>query len=351
MLELGMIERAVYISYRRRFSYSAALSLFHALRALGCDVFMDTSAFSQRDAVDLAQIEARAHFLVVIAPGMTDIQHKADSPMVGEVERAVALRRNVVPLLAGDPAFAIRMLPKELDVLRRYYALPLTPETFDDTVATLNDQRLNAAIFGTILPTPPEHDDIVRQRIADAESLPIPSADELRAEVVYNRALVRNRQDQTGRIADFDEVLRLNPSHVEARFDRAVARRRSGDESGAVEDYDAVLKLAPHYYRAYNNRAELFFAHRAYTRALADYEQAMALHPNYVMSQAGKALTLHALGRFDEAVLLWKPLAAHDERFYDPLWVGRELRLPTTMIDEIRSLTQRLHTQFNAPDD
>ncbi|MFN8449486.1 MAG: hypothetical protein U0521_13090 [Anaerolineae bacterium] len=47
-----------------------------------------------------------------------------------------------------------------------------------------------------------------------------------------------------------------------------------------------------------------------------------ALRPNYVMSLAGKAPTLAALGRYDGALALWKPLVAHDERFYDPLWVA-----------------------------
>ncbi|MFN8449485.1 MAG: tetratricopeptide repeat protein [Anaerolineae bacterium] len=54
---------------------------------------------------------------------------------------------------------------------------------------------------------------------------------------MFNHSLARNRRTLAGRIADLDEVLRLNPKHIEARFDRAVVRRRSGDESGAVEDY------------------------------------------------------------------------------------------------------------------
>ena len=346
-----MIDRSVYISYRRRYCFSAALALFHALRAEGCDVFMDAGAFNDRDAVDLAQIEARAHFLVVIAPGMVEMVQKPDDSMAREIERAVASRRNIVPLRASDGPFTTSSLPREIGVLRRYYALTLTPETLADTVVTLTEQRFNCAIFGSIAPTPAEQEQAVRQRIAGAASLPVPTDDELRAEIVFNHALTRVRQDHAGRIADLDEVLRLNPAHVEARFDRAVVRRRSGDESGAFEDYDTVLTLAPQYYRAYNNRAELYFTHRAYAKALADFEQATALRPNYTMSLAGMALTLHALGRFDEAVRIWKPLAARDERYYDPLWVGRELRLPTTMIDEIRSLTQHLNTQFHAPDD
>lgn len=345
-----MSDRSVYISYRRRYCFSAALALFHALRAEGCDVFMDASPFNDRDAVDLAQIEARANFLILIAPGVVEMLQKPDDAMALEIAQAVSRRRNIVPLRVSDAPFMGSGLPKELGVLRRYYGLPLTPEALADTVATLIENRFDRTMFGTIAPTPPEHAEIVQQRLAEATSLPIPTDDELRAEIVFNRSLTRVRQDHEGRIADLDEALRLNPAHIEARFDRAVMRRRSGDESGAFEDYDTVLKLSPQYYRAYNNRAELYFTHRAYAKALADYEQATSLRPNYTMSLAGMALTLHALGRYEEAADIWKPLAARDERFYDPLWVGRELRLPTAMIDEIRQLVQRLNTQFYAPD-
>lgn len=350
-----MTDRSIYISYHRRFSCSIALALFHALRAAGFDVYLNAGSFDERDAVDLAQIDARAHFLVIMTPALIDTLQTSDEPMCHEIERAVAQRRNVVPLLANGFVFGTSLLPQAIATLRRYYALALTPESFDQTIAVLTTERLVTEIFGVLLPTPPEHADAVQKRTDEALRLTPPTADDLRTEVAYNHSQARNRQDLAGKIADLDDVLRLSPRHVDARYDRAVARRRSGDESGAVEDYDMVIRLEPQFYKAYNNRAELYFAHKAYSKALADYERATALYPSFVMSQAGKALTLHALGRVDEAVRLWQSLAARDERFNDALWVGRELRLPTAMIDEIRRLTQRLAqdltTQFHAPDD
>jgi hypothetical protein len=343
-----MNDRSIYISYRRRFSCSIALALFHALRGADLDVFMDVSASDDRDAVDQVQIDARAHFLVIITPALIEALQTPDDPMTREIERAVAGRRNIVPLLANGFSFGSSLMPKSISVLRHSYGFALAPESVEEAVASMCEQRFNTTIFGALVPTPLEHAETVRARIAEAARQPIPTANELQAEVIFNHALGRNRQDQAGKIADLDTVLRLNPRHVDARFDRAVARRRGGDESGAVEDYDLVLKLDPQYYKAYNNRAELYFAHKAYSKALADFERATALYPDFVMSQAGKALTLHALGRVDEALHLWKPLLAHDERFNDAVWVGRELRLPTAMIDEIRRLTQ--HMQFHAPD-
>jgi tetratricopeptide (TPR) repeat protein len=138
---------------------------------------------------------------------------------------------------------------------------------------------------------------------------------------------------------------------VYARFERALERRRSGDETGAFEDYSEILRVNPQFYKAYNNRAELYFTRAQFERALSDYEQATALSPNYTMALAGKALTLHALGRVDAAFSLWKPLLAQDERFYNAGWVGREMRLPAAMIDEMHRLNTHLQAMSHAADD
>jgi tetratricopeptide (TPR) repeat protein len=162
---------------------------------------------------------------------------------------------------------------------------------------------------------------------------------------------MRARQDHAAKRADYDEVLRLNPAHVYARFERALERRRSSDEVGAFEDYSEILRLNPQFYKANNNRAELYFVRGQFERALADYEQATSVSPAYTMALAGKALTLHALGRVEEALRLWRPLLAKDERFYDAGWVGREFRLPAAMIDELHRLNTHLHALSHASDD
>ncbi len=346
-----MNERAVYLSYRRSFSHYLALSLFHALRARGFDVYMNAGDYDLRDSIDLAQIEARPHFLIVLTPCLIETLQNADDPMWREIEQAIHTRRNIVPLLTNGFTFNNSFLPPELGVLRRYHALTVTLDTLADAAAALDSHYLNARIFGALAPTPTEGHETMQRRIEEAARQPPPTENELRAEVVFNHAHARSRQDHAGRLADFDEVLRLNPGHIHARFDRALARRRSGDDAGAVEDFSEVLRRSPYFYKAYNHRAELHFTQGHYQHALADYERATALQADYTMALAGKAVTLHALGHVDEALDLWKPLAARDERFFDAVWVGRELRLPTVMIDEIDRLTLRLRPLSDDPDD
>lgn len=347
-----MNARAVYLSYRRSFSHYVALGLFHELRRLGFDVYMNAGEYDLRDAVDLAQIDARSHFLIVLTPSLLETLQASDDPLWREIERALHGRRNIVPLLTNGFTFTNSFVPPDLSSLRRYHTLTVQPDDLAAVAVTLDRRYLNTQIFGTLVPPPAADHDTMRRRIEETARQPQPTPDELRAEVIFNRAHARSRQDHAGRLADLNEVLRLNPDHVYARFDRALERRRTGDEAGAVEDYNEVLRRSPYSYKAYNNRAELHFAHGHYERALADYERATALRSDYTMARAGKAVTLHALGHVDEALDLWKPLVAGDERFFDAVWVGRELRLPTAMIDEIDRLTLRLRPlSDDDPDD
>ena len=272
-----------------------------------------------------AQIEAHAHFVVILTPGLIEPLQDADDPTRREIEHAVAQRRNIVPLLTNGFALMPTILPSKIAVLRRHYGLVVTPETLTENVATLSERLDKAHFFGKLVPPPPEDAETVAARRAEAESQPLPTYDQLQAEALFNRALARARQDHAAKRADYDEVLRLNPTHFYARFERALERRRSGDDIGAFEDYSEILRLNPQFYKAYNNRAELYFTRAQFERALDDYEQATQMRPDYTIAVVGKALTLHALGRVEAALGLWKPLLARDDRFSDAGWVGQRV--------------------------
>ncbi len=336
-----MNERAVYLSYSSVYTSGITLALFHALRAEGMDAFVDLAEREATDDLHLRQIEARSDYLIVVSPGLLEGLQQPDNVKRREIDHAIETRRNIIPLLAHGFSFSAVFLPDEIGFLRRYYALPLLPDTLAETV-TLIQQRMQRQIFGTVVPAPAQDAAQVARIIAATEAQPAPSADELRAELIFNEIRTRPRQESAQYMADYDEALRLNPAFVTVRFERARARCRVGDEVGAIADYNEILQLRPEHFKSYNNRAELHFALGSYTQALADFEQALALAPDFIMAIGGKALTLHALGRAEEALRLWQPLLAQDERFSDALWVGRELRLPAAMVAEAHRLTLRL---------
>jgi tetratricopeptide (TPR) repeat protein len=339
-----MDEPSAYLCYRHPFSGMIARALFHALRAAGCDVFLGT------DPIDLAQSEARAYFLVVITPALIETLQDPDDPTVLEIDQAIRTRRDIIPLLANGFSFNSTFMPGAINVLRRYHGLTLTPESLPQTVETLMTARFTREIFGKTLPVPEDQRAAAQARVEAAAREPVPSDDALRAEVAFNRALAHARQDRAAKLADYDETLRLNPRHIFARYERAQERRRSGDDAGAFEDYDEALRQYPAYYHVVLSRAELHFARGAYANALADYDRGLALLPDNLLAITGKALTLHALGRADEAHRLWLPLLVRDERFSDAVWVGRELRLSAVLIDETHRLVQRLHAVPDASD-
>lgn|GEM_PF-4227278 len=346
-----MDECTAYLIYCPTYTSSITLAIFHRLRTEGIDLFVDLTEREQTDALHLRQIEACPHFLVVVSPGLIETLQRLGDSKRQEIEHAIQTRRNIVTLLAHGFSFGNTFVPDEIGFLRRYHALPLMPETLAETVATLNQRLTHTRIFGVVTETPAEDQAVVAEIIARTNAQPMPSANELRAETIFNELRSGARQDSTQRMAEYDEALRLNPNFVAMRFDRARARCRMGNEAGAIADYNEILRLRPEHYKAYNNRAELHFALGDYPHALDDFEQTLRLSPDFTMAVCGKALTLHALGRVTEAQQLWQQLLAQDERFNDALWVGREMSLPTTMVAEAHRLTLRLKAQPDAAHD
>jgi tetratricopeptide (TPR) repeat protein len=103
-----------------------------------------------------------------------------------------------------------------------------------------------------------------------------PKADDL-----YLRAVNKLRNfDNKGAIADFDQVIRLNPNNAMAYRDRALARGRLADEAGYCADLDRSLQL--------NAQDGLTYARRAICRsalgnqqgAQQDINRAVQLSPN-----------------------------------------------------------------------
>jgi hypothetical protein len=97
----------VFLSYRRDNSWAIARLVFQHLRDHAYDVFMDVESMpsGQFEPIILAQIAARAHFLVILTPGTLDGCQKPDDWVRREIECAMELQRNIVPILVDDFRF------------------------------------------------------------------------------------------------------------------------------------------------------------------------------------------------------------------------------------------------------
>src|SRR5262245_58281779 len=164
----------VFLSYRRNVSAFIARAVFQDLRQHGYDVFMDVESIDsgQFDTIILNQIAARGHFLVILTPGALDRCHEPDDWLRREIEYAVELGRNIVPILVKAFRFddaARAHLAGPLHDLPRYNGLQLFDAYFTEAMERLRTRFLREPAQGVITPAPPQDAPVVEQKIAEAE--------------------------------------------------------------------------------------------------------------------------------------------------------------------------------------
>ena len=91
-------------------------------------------------------------------------------------------------------------------------------------------------------------------------------------------ALQSNDYDKA--IADFTQVILLDPKADAAYFLRALAYDEKGDYDNSIVDYIRNIQLDPNNEFAYIRRGNIYFIKQDYDKAIADYNQAIRLVPN-----------------------------------------------------------------------
>ncbi len=89
-------------------------------------------------------------------------------------------------------------------------------------------------------------------------------------------------------LASLSEVVRRNPTDVNALNMRGTAFAKSADYRRALADFNAAIDIDPQYYQAYGNRALVYIKMRRIDLAKADYEQALRLSPQYTAAYLGR---------------------------------------------------------------
>lgn len=141
-----IILNSVFISYRRSVSRYIARAVFQDLTRHGFDTFMDIESIDSGafDAIILQQIAARYHFLVILSPGTLERFSDPDDWLRREIEYAIELNKNIVPLLIDEFSFAgaDKYLTGKLSVLLKYNALNMPHEYFDQAMERLRNRFL-----------------------------------------------------------------------------------------------------------------------------------------------------------------------------------------------------------------
>lgn len=144
--------KGVFISYRRATSGFMARAIYSDLTQKGYDVFLDVESINagKFEEIILSQIAARTHFIVLLSQkGVIRCQQPGDW-LRREIERAMQLQRNIIPLMDNDFDFneAAPYLTGDLARLQDYNARRIRLDTFSETIEILDGRFLKP-------PTPP----------------------------------------------------------------------------------------------------------------------------------------------------------------------------------------------------
>jgi hypothetical protein len=130
----------IFVSYRREGGVDLAARIKDALKAKGYSVFMDIEDLKSGkfNVALLNKIAEATDVLVILTPGCLERCRNEGDWLLREVEHAIRLERNVVPVMT--PSFirpAVGELPSVIYDLLEYHGIKSQPEMFDESVARL----------------------------------------------------------------------------------------------------------------------------------------------------------------------------------------------------------------------
>jgi len=166
------VKETIFISYRRSTSQYPALLVYKALSPK-YDVFIDyenidSGKFAQ---VILNQIAARGHFIVILSPGCLDRTVEPGDWLRKEIEYAIEMERNIIPLLFDGFSFNTekRFFTGKLTALPEYNALNVPTGYFDEAMTKLQNRFLKQPVKGVIKSPTQADQDFAQEVMQNAE--------------------------------------------------------------------------------------------------------------------------------------------------------------------------------------
>jgi tetratricopeptide (TPR) repeat protein len=114
-----------------------------------------------------------------------------------------------------------------------------------------------------------------------------------------------------------DKALLLDPANAINYCNRGAACERLRRWESALASYDRAIALAPDLAQAHCNRANVLRETRHWQDALAGYDRAIALQPDYVNAYNNRGKVLMELGEFQKALASYDAAIAYKPDFAD----------------------------------
>jgi tetratricopeptide (TPR) repeat protein len=302
---MGRIEKTVFISYRRT-NAPWALAVFQNLTQHGYDVFFDFNGIASGDfeRVIIGNIEARAHFLVLLTPSALERSGDPADWLRREIETALRIKRNIVPLMLegfdfGTPGIA-NQLTGTLAPLKSYNALRVPVEYFMEAMDRLRNTYLNVALDAVLHPASASAQQAAKNQQTAATAAPTVPKEELTALGCFERGMYAADLDQ--QISFYTQAIHLNPNFVEAFNNRGSAYYEKGNLDGALRDYEEGIRLRPNDGVLLNNRATVRERKGELAAAIDDYTKSINLRPEFAEAFTGRGSVRLISGNLEGAL-------------------------------------------------
>src|SRR5262247_2838564 len=127
--------------------------------------------------------------------------------------------------------------------------------------------------------------------------------EELRVEALLQRGVLAELWgDQEAALADYSEIIKLDPSNAIAHFNRGNVRDRLGQQELAIQDYTAAIRLDPSDPDVFNNRGQVYDSRGEFDLAIADYSEAITLDATSSRPYYNRGLSYFSKGEFSAAM-------------------------------------------------
>jgi tetratricopeptide (TPR) repeat protein len=253
----GRIEKTVFISYRRA-DYYIALAVYQDLTRHGYDVFFDYESIKSGDFEQniIQNIKGRAHFIVILTPLALKRCNEQGDWLRREIELALEVKRNIVPLMFDnfnfdDPEIK-KYLTGKMELLKKYNGLHVFKEYHEAAMDKLRDDRLSVEVDTVLHPLSDTVQKVVQEFKVLANKEPQVTQKVLTAQFWFENGQSANDDDKA--IECYNEAINLKPDFAFAFNYRGVARYNKGNLDGAIRDFDEAIRLKPDFIEAFNNR-------------------------------------------------------------------------------------------------